>query len=565
MANEELAIIEHSTLSDKAAARVTERLSSRIVGYDVARAAAIFGMMIINFWVTLARDSVGDGFTASLLAPLWGRAAATFVMLAGIGVSLLTREARQSPEKIREKQRLLLKRALFLFIIGLMFHSVWRFDILHFYGAYLAIAALLVAAPDRWLLGAAAGATVGFVLMLFLVDYKTGWDEYASHYLDFWTVKGFLLNLFYNGDHPVMPWFTFLGIGMWIGRQDTSAAAFRRRLFLIGMALWVTAETASRGLASVFNIDPYNMENLEVQTALLSRQPIPPAPFFILAGIGAALMVISLCLTLGQHFEQARWLKPLVYTGQLALTIYIGHVIVGMGLLLALGNLHNHSQGFTFAYTGLVFVVSVIFSSLWKRRYAQGPLEWAMRQVSQPASVTPQKKRLKAARQRKVTANRWSWIAGAILVMVLIFALLMVILHNEPGESFPEEGNNHIAEPPRYIWNTRPATSGAHAPGLASWGESSSPISPWLYLHNMEDGGVVMHYNCPEACPEVVSELRSILQEVGRDKLILHPNPDMSARIAITAWARMITMETVNREQVIEFIDHYRGIDHHKS
>lgn len=188
-----------------------------------------------------------------------------------------------------------------------------------------------------------------------------------------------------------------------------------------------------------------------------------------------------------------------------------------------------------------------------------------MRQVSQPASVTPQKKRLKTARQRKVTANRWSWIAGAILVMVLISALLMVILHNEPGESFPEEGNNHIAEPPRYIWNTRPATSGAHAPGLASWGESSSPISPWLYLHNMEDGGVVMHYNCPEACPEVVSELRSILQEVGRDKLILHPNPDMSARIAITAWARMITMETVNREQVIEFIDHYRGIDHHKS
>ncbi|KAB2902243.1 MAG: DUF1624 domain-containing protein, partial [Anaerolineae bacterium] len=88
-------------------------MSRRIVGYDVARAAAIFGMMIINFWLVLTPESRGEGVAGSLLALLMGRAAATFVMLAGIGVSLLTREARQSPEKIREKQRLLLKRALF--------------------------------------------------------------------------------------------------------------------------------------------------------------------------------------------------------------------------------------------------------------------------------------------------------------------------------------------------------------------------------------------------------------------------------------------------------------------
>ncbi|MCL4880378.1 MAG: hypothetical protein KJ064_27240, partial [Anaerolineae bacterium] len=64
-------------------------MSRRIVGYDVARAAAIFGMMIINFWLVLARDYRGKGMVASFLALLMGRAAATFVMLAGIGVSLL--------------------------------------------------------------------------------------------------------------------------------------------------------------------------------------------------------------------------------------------------------------------------------------------------------------------------------------------------------------------------------------------------------------------------------------------------------------------------------------------
>ena len=40
------------------------------------------------------------------------------------------------------------------------------------------------------------------------------------NYVDFWTIKGFLRNLFFNGYHPIFPWFSFFLIGMLIGRLD---------------------------------------------------------------------------------------------------------------------------------------------------------------------------------------------------------------------------------------------------------------------------------------------------------------------------------------------------------
>jgi hypothetical protein len=38
----------------------------------------------------------------------------------------------------------------------------------------------------------------------------------------------------------------------------------------------------------------------------------------------------------------------------------------------------------------------------------------------------------------------------------------------------------------------------------------------------------------------------------------------MDSRIALTAWTRLLTMDEVNRDQIVDFIKAYRGIDHHK-
>ena len=76
-----------------------------------------------------------------------GRASALFVILAGIGISLMTRSsvARNEKIKISNSRKIIWKRALFLFILGLLLYVMeWTGDILHYYGVYLFVAALLI-------------------------------------------------------------------------------------------------------------------------------------------------------------------------------------------------------------------------------------------------------------------------------------------------------------------------------------------------------------------------------------------------------------------------------------
>src|SRR3712207_1551848 len=73
---------------------ITRELSApRVVGYDVARALAIFGMVVVHFTLVMS----GHTYSAAAARPRWvgavlhfldGRAAAAFVVLAGIGVTL---------------------------------------------------------------------------------------------------------------------------------------------------------------------------------------------------------------------------------------------------------------------------------------------------------------------------------------------------------------------------------------------------------------------------------------------------------------------------------------------
>ena len=135
----------HSTIAPP------DHQTSRQVGFDVARALAVIGMVIVNFKVVLGADKQGADWLVWLVGLLDGRAAATFVILAGVGISLLSRRARKNndPLALAEKRKTLLKRALFLFCFGLIYAPVWPADILHFYGIYLLLGAVLINASDR--------------------------------------------------------------------------------------------------------------------------------------------------------------------------------------------------------------------------------------------------------------------------------------------------------------------------------------------------------------------------------------------------------------------------------
>ncbi len=134
----------------------------------------------------------------------------------------------------------------------------------------------------------------------------------------------------------------------------------------------------------------------------------------------------------------------------------------------------------------------------------------------------------------------------------------------EPGRAIPEQGNVHLQSPgsPHPPYTSIPPTSGPHVPWLARWGMHRIPI-PWeVQVHNLEDGGVIVHYRCDTPCPETVTTLERLVAEYPT-QVIAAPEPKLSSNFALTAWGRLATLEELDEPLVRRFIDAYRGLDHH--
>lgn len=106
------------------------------------------------------------------------------------------------------------------------------------------------------------------------------------NYVDFWTVNGFLRNLFFNGYHPFFPWFSFFLIGMIIGRLDLHNKKIRDRLLLLGITFTILIELLSKGLTHYFI--PHIGK--AAATFLFNTGPILPNILYILSATGSLLL-----------------------------------------------------------------------------------------------------------------------------------------------------------------------------------------------------------------------------------------------------------------------------------
>ncbi|WP_254428700.1 MULTISPECIES: heparan-alpha-glucosaminide N-acetyltransferase domain-containing protein [unclassified Ruegeria] len=195
----------------------------RLDALDAARFFAFCGMVLVNFRIA-AQVAPGNGWASTFVDALEGRAAALFVILAGVGVGLSSVPVSA-----------LLRRAAFLFVLGLINMTVFDADILHFYALYFVVGAAFLPSTTRGL-WAGALVIVGLASAANLVfDYDRGWDWATLTYADLWTMSGFLRNTLFNGWHPVLPWAAFLLIGMAIGRSELNTICIQHRLIMWGV------------------------------------------------------------------------------------------------------------------------------------------------------------------------------------------------------------------------------------------------------------------------------------------------------------------------------------------
>ena len=174
--------------------------------------------------------------------------------------------------------------------------------------------------------------------------------------------------------------------------------------------------------------------------------------------------------------------------------------------------------------------------------------------------------------------GRWVHVAGAALALLLLAAgtghgpsPARVRAGLGPSavieRSFESNGNVHVRPgAPHGAYFSNPPTSGWHYDAIPLPGIYRTPQPPEGLPHFMEHGGVWVLYTCPdpEGCPDVVADLRELVDAALADQLPValapYPPPGVAApayRINVVAWQHMLSMDKVDAVAIQAFITQY--------
>lgn len=208
--------------------------------------------------------------------------------------------------------------------------------------------------------------------------------------------------------------------------------------------------------------------------------------------------------------------------------------------------------------------------------------------TTQRSAKTPSRKlvdkrgRREAREARKKRGRDWTRTVYLSLIAAIVLGTLVFIIYGathpektiQPavgakqhvGEQLTLEPANHVLSgQPTYL--TDPPASGAHynlrGQAPVPWGFYAQPYPPDYWLHNLEHGGVVILYQCPQAdtkrarlintplsCPDSQAPVQTYMSSAPKDalfrelKIVATPYPVPGHRFAIVAWGWRLFMDT---------------------
>ncbi|MET8976393.1 DUF418 domain-containing protein [Streptomyces sp. NPDC004539] len=376
--------------------------TARLVGVDLARALAVFGMFAVHVGpFPTPGGGVGDWF----LELASGRASALFATLAGFSLMLIAgrREPKTGAAGRQARTRIVIRAAILLVVgTALAMTDFGGAGILNFYALYFLLALPLLKLRARTL--AAIAVTLAAVTPQLAFALRALLTESAVRTIDAYDPLARLsgvgvLDLVLTGLYPAVTWMTFVVTGMTLGRLDLASGTVRKRLAAAGAAMiafgygvsWLLlrvtggaghvmsggpspedlAKAAASGPAS-FDM-PVGSGLWNDAWGLLAAEPHSGSTFDLVGSLGIAITVI-LCATLA--VERLEWLRkpaaPVIAVGTMSLTLYVGHILV----ILALpGESAAPPQSASTALLLSFIAGAVLFAGLWSRFFRRGPLE----------------------------------------------------------------------------------------------------------------------------------------------------------------------------------------------
>ncbi|HEV2899959.1 MAG TPA: heparan-alpha-glucosaminide N-acetyltransferase domain-containing protein [Pseudaminobacter sp.] len=264
----------------------------RLVGIDLARGLAVFGMCVVHVGGDI--PDVG-GLVGNLMELAHGRSSALFAVLAGFSIILITgRKAPKSGEPGRQAIERVAIRALVLLALGSILTCLGTTVqvILESYGiCFLLVLPLYrLCALQLGLLAAGTALVLPQVCFLLLLLGP------ESSTID--PVFQFMV----SGTYPAMTWVPFVIAGMAIARLDLSTQAMHWRLGLAGGALAVLGYGGSwlalrllPGVPAALQESAWWWSDVGY---LSSLEPLIAAPhsettFSILGNTGCAMIVLA--------------------------------------------------------------------------------------------------------------------------------------------------------------------------------------------------------------------------------------------------------------------------------
>ncbi|MFJ2620681.1 heparan-alpha-glucosaminide N-acetyltransferase domain-containing protein [Glutamicibacter sp. NPDC087344] len=373
----------------------------RIIGLDAARGVALMGMIAIH-----VMPAVNDDYEPTLIWNIAsGTASALFALLAGVGLSLSSRRAVNSPVELAGARAALATRAGFILALGLVLALVDMpaYIILAYYGVMF-----LLAIPFLRLGPTALGfASLGFAVAGSLAAWQLSGSLPHLDYIDpslstlFSDPGATLSALLFTGTYPAIPWMTYICAGMAIGKLDLRSKDIQLRIGATGLFLWLSTWAASalllgplggkgelirstRRWLSAEDVNDSLIYGLPTEIPLdslwwqVTLIPHSNMVFEMLNTLGVGMLILVLALIIG---ERVAWLlHPLAILGSMTLSIYTAHLLF---LATGLGT-ENPTLSF-WMQIGSALLLAVLWKNI--SGLGQGPLEYVTGSLAGKARV----------------------------------------------------------------------------------------------------------------------------------------------------------------------------------